>query len=194
MMVQQLAAAIEFDRILETGAFRGTSTAFFAAVFRVPVQTVESNRRFHAYSSRRLAGIANVSVELGDSRWFLARVAETTSAKTEAVFIYLDAHWMDDLPLAEELRIIAPAWPRCVVMVDDFEVPGDSGYGYDDYGPDKALTEDYLPAEALGGWSLMYPSISSQEETGSRRGCCVLASPALKERALVPTLRRSRVF
>ena len=64
-------------------------------------------------------------------------------------FVYLDAHWAEELPLAEELCIVASAWTRCVVMVDDFQVPGDSGYAYDDYGPGLALTEDYLPASIL---------------------------------------------
>jgi hypothetical protein len=36
-----------------------------------------------------------------------------------------------------------------VAMIDDFRVPGDEGYAYDDYGPGKALTADYLPTYRL---------------------------------------------
>src|SRR3954452_11550307 len=35
-IVQELASAIEFDRVLETGTFRGSSTEFFATVFDCP--------------------------------------------------------------------------------------------------------------------------------------------------------------
>ncbi len=180
--------------MVETGTFRGTATEFFAAVFGGPVQTVEINPRYFAYSRLRLTGYPDVTVELGDSRAFLERLAHSTGATTEATFIYLDAHWQENLPLAEELHIIASARPRCVVMIDDFQVPGDDGYGYDDYGPGKALIEEYLPASVLRGWSLMYPSAMSEKETGGKRGCCVLASPGLAENAQVPSLRLSRFF
>ena len=83
------------------------------------------------------------------------------------MFVYLDAHWNDDLPLVEELQIVSAGWPRAVIMIDDFQVPGDAGYGYDDWGPGRALTEDLLPATALAGWSLTYPSAASDYETGS---------------------------
>ena len=79
-------------------------------------------------------------------------------------------------------------------MVDDFEVYGDSGYAYDDYGHGNTLIEDYLPASMLKGWSLMYPSAPSEEETGAERGCCILVSPTLNQSAQVPGLRQSRVF
>jgi hypothetical protein len=194
-IVRDLAKAIEFDRVLETGTYRGSSTRFFADVFGIPVETVENNRRFFVYSRSRLRRESRITVEFGDSRAFLRRLAALPSARTETVFVYLDAHWEDDLPLAEELRIVASTWTRCVVMIDDFGVPGDSGYGYDDsYGPEKSLVEAYLPVSALGGWWLSYPSATSEEETGQKQGCCVLASPALSEMAMVPSLRRSRAF
>jgi hypothetical protein len=103
-------------------------------------------------------------------------------------FIYLDAHWEEDLPLREELEIIREAWDRAIVMIDDFAVPGDPGYGYDDYGSGKALEQDYLPP--MPGWSLCYPAVPSAEETGERRGCSVLLSPALAE-SDIPGLRRA---
>ena len=71
--------------------------------------------------------------------------------REQTLFIYLDAHWEEDLPLAEELAVIARATTRCIVMIDDFQVPGD-GYAYDNYGPGKALVEDSsrVSAERLG--------------------------------------------
>lgn len=173
-LVRALARAADFDVVIETGTYRGTSTEFFSAVFGVPVETVEGDPRLHAYSRRRLAFDPKVTVSLGDSRAFLRRLATERADATP--FVYLDAHWADDLPLREELEIIAGTWQKAVVMVDDFAVPGDPGYGYDDYGPGKALVEEYLPP--LPGWSVRYPAAPSSAETGVRRGCCVLLSPA----------------
>jgi hypothetical protein len=192
-IVRELARAIRFDGAVETGTCRGASTEFFAALFG-RVWTVESDERFFAFSRRRFGADRDVSVELGESRAFLDRFVRGSEIRDMTLFVYLDAHGGDDLPLAGELTTIADADLRSVVMIDDFQVPGDSGYGYDDYGHGKALVEEYLPASALEGWALMYPAMGSAEETGARRGCCVLASPALAEDARSPGLRLAGIL
>ena len=193
-IVRELARELTFDRVIETGTYRGTTTEYLSALFGVPVATVEAHPRHFTYSTRRLAVNRHVTVEFGDSRPFLRRLAESPGTDAEAVFIYLDAHKEDDLPLAEELRVIAAAWPRAVVMIDDFQVPGDSGYAYGGYGPGKLLVEEVLPVEALQGWSLYYPIASSELETGSKSGCCVLFSPAMTDGGKLSTLRLGRSF
>jgi hypothetical protein len=50
------------------------------------------------------------------------------------VFFYLDAHRYEDLPLRDEIRIVTRHWSEVAIMVDDFEVPNDSDYRFDDYG------------------------------------------------------------
>ncbi|HWW53855.1 MAG TPA: hypothetical protein VNY84_08800, partial [Acidimicrobiales bacterium] len=60
--------------------------------------------------------------------------------------------------------------------------------------PSLPLSEDRLPFAVLGGWSLFYPSAGAAAETGAKRGCCVLASPAVAAAAAVPSLRLSRVI
>jgi predicted O-methyltransferase YrrM len=174
-IVRDLARVIMFERVIETGTFRGTSTEFFAHVTGAPVSTVEASRRHYEFARRRFAGLPYIDVAHGDSRTFLRRQA-AGSTDGDTLF-YLDAHWEQDLPLREELEIIDASWPRAVVLVDDFEVPGDPGYAFDDYGHGKALTAGYLPA--MEGWRTYYPSLPAAEETGARRGCVVLASPAL---------------
>ncbi len=106
----------------------------------------------------------------GDSRQFLRRIATRQSCKTP--FVYLDAHWDADLPHHEELEIVVENWDRAAVMIDDFAVPDDPGYGYDDYGPGKAQTREYLPP--MPGWPLFYPTAPSRAETGRNEAaaCC----------------------
>jgi hypothetical protein len=72
-------------------------------------------------------------------------------------------------------------------MIDDFQVPSDPGYGYDDYGPEKALVSSYIqPAVLAHELGAFHPCTPSAAETGGRRGCVVLA----KDAYLGPVLAR----
>jgi hypothetical protein len=61
-------------------------------------------------------------------------------------------------------------------MIDDFEVPGDSGYAYDDYGPGKRLwfhdfplhNDNRISAYCLSSSSVPSQPISLQLRTLSR--------------------------
>lgn len=171
-VVRQLAASFRPEVVIETGTFRGATTSFLHAVTGAPTYTVEATPRYFEFARRRFAAVPEISVERGDSRTVLRRLAQDAALSSKRAFIYLDAHWEEDLPLAEEIEIIREGWRRSVVMIDDFAVPDDPGYRYDDYGPGKVLNTDYLPT--LDGWTLLFPSIRSSDETGARRGCVVL--------------------
>ena len=94
--------------------------------------------------------------------------------------------------MLEELDIVFGRCPAAIVMIDDFQVPFDAGYEYDDYGPAKALVPGYIaPAVSAHGLQAFYPSTSSADESGARRGCVVLAEhPALVATLLSLTLLR----
>jgi hypothetical protein len=93
------------------------------------------------------------------------------------VFFYLDAHWEAHLPLRDELRIIAINWKDALILIDDFCVDDDPGYGYDDYGPMGSLTLDYIDIPELAGYVRLFPAVESAAETGSRRGAVLLVGP-----------------
>jgi hypothetical protein len=101
-------------------------------------------------------------------------LSKNDSVQKEDVFFYLDAHWGKDLPLRDELEIIFKKWKNPIVMVDDFEVPG-TDYGFDDYGPDKSLSLSYIEPIVLSHeLCVLFPSITSVEESGAKRGCVIL--------------------
>ncbi len=185
-----LVRSLPLQAIVETGTYRGTTTALFEES-GLPVYTVEASPRYHAYSQLRLRGVrGHVHVYLGDSRSFLKDLARDPSVPRADVLFYLDAHWEEDLPLREEVDLIFNNWERSVVLVDDFEVPG-TDYEFDDYGPGKALTLDYLrPLERLG-LSAYFPAASPGQETGAKRGCVVLCNDTAVAVALdeIETLR-----
>lgn len=180
---RQIIETIKPSAIVETGAFRGTTTEFLAG-FGAPVYTVEVNAQYHAYAALRLRKLRDrVRLTLGDSRSFLRELALDSTIPKDAVFFYLDAHWDEDLPLADEIATILEFWSRAVIMVDDFEVPGDE-YRYDDYGPGRALNAEYLATLGRRDLALFYPSLPAREETGARRGCVVLCNEETTRRRL----------
>jgi hypothetical protein len=171
----EIAEVMRPTAVVETGSYRGTTTAFLRG-FGVPVYTVELNARLYYYVRLRFRRDERVEVALGDSRQYLAKLAKRSDVTKARVLFYLDAHWEDDLPVQEELEVIRSVWRESVVMVDDFEVPDDPAYGFDDYGADRALSVSCLPVEELG-YRIFWPRTPGQQETGERRGCVVLATP-----------------
>ncbi|MEP7305287.1 MAG: hypothetical protein ABJA98_07225 [Acidobacteriota bacterium] len=171
---QDILAVAPVEAIVETGTCLGDTTGYMALTSQLPVHTCDLNPRFHALAKTRLSEIDSVHLNLLDSRSFLRERARGPMADRLLLF-YLDAHWYDDLPLSQELDIIASEWTQFIVMVDDFQVPDDPGYGYDNYGVDKALTLDLLrPSIAQHDLAVFFPTYAAVQETGARRGCVIL--------------------
>lgn len=167
--------------IIETGTYRGSTTEYLART-RLPIYSVEHNRREYGFAKIRLWRWRNVHLKRSDSRAALRAWLDSplhSSGKRGPVLLYLDAHWEADLPLYEELVLIFDHCSNAIVMIDDFSVPFDRGYGYDDYGDGKALIPAYIrPAVLSLQLRTFYPSTPSVGETGGRRGCVVLVKAA----------------
>jgi predicted O-methyltransferase YrrM len=171
--------------VIETGTYLGSSTDFMAECSRLPVYSVEADARNYGFAKMRLRKHHNVELSLGDSREFITKFIESEANKytNRALLFYLDAHWNEDLPLFDEVEKIVSSLSQAIVMIDDFQVPDDDGYAYDDYGMGKALTRKYI-APAVSQFQLVefYPTTPSVAESGSRRGCVVVArDPSLIE-------------
>lgn len=189
-LVEALLRAVPFAQVVETGTFRGSSTAFIAQRFAGPVTTVEVVPRFHHYARWRLRDVPSVTLVLDDSVEALRRLGR--ERPEGPLFAYLDAHWEEHLPLREEVEQIILGWRDWVAVLDDFQVPDDPGYGYDRYDRGQELTLPYLRAWEWPGVVGFWPATPSAEEGGSRKGCLVLASasmaPALRA---LPLLREA---
>jgi len=182
--VLELLRALPFRAVVETGTFRGSTTEFFATYASVPVYSVELSPRYFYYSKLRLRENKRVHLVLADSRDFLRKLARDPYFPKQLVFFYLDAHWYDEPPLRKEVELIFSNFRESVAMIDDFKVPGDPGYAFDDYGPGKRLCLDYLPPLSSLGLTAFFPTTPSHEETGLRRGFVVLADVAAAARLL----------
>jgi hypothetical protein len=191
----ELTERFNFDGIVETGTFRGTTTEFLAQS-GLPVYSVEIDPRAHGFASRRLWHCPLVHLFQGNSPDFLGVLATRAECASAHLFFYLDAHVQNaavyhEAPLVEELDIIFRTWPDAVVMVDDFEVPG-SDYSYDDWGSGRTLNVQCLEPLVSLGLVAFFPALEAKRETGCRRGCVVLGrEPGVVERLRsVSTLTR----
>lgn len=176
---------VHFGTVIETGTYRALTTRHLRTITDAPIATVEVNPSYYRYSQRRLAKLPSVSQFLGHSPAVLEQLRIDPAWHAEPVFFYLDAHWLNDLPLLDELASIRRGWTEFAALVDDFRVDGDDGYFYDDYGPGKALVLPLLANHPqLADLHVFWPSAAAVMETGARRGWVVLASPGAVANAL----------
>jgi hypothetical protein len=159
---------------VETGTFRGSTTKWVAERFHGPILTCEIEVRYYLFACKMLAAYPQVRVNNEDSRTFLRHILPTLDNVRPVIF-YLDAHWREDLPLEDELRQILSSKVNSIIMIDDFEVPSDPGYGFDDYGPGKCLSLSLLSWAKELGCRFFFPTVPAADETGERRGACLLA-------------------
>src|SRR5260370_15055416 len=122
--------------------------------------------------------LENVEIDQSDSRDFLSRLSGTNVG--EAPLFYLDSHWEQNLPLKNELEIIKRSFPNSTIVIDDFSVPDDPGYGWDDYGDAGSLELDYLKGQFSQHYKIYFPTLQSSAESGAMRGCCVISRNSIE--------------
>jgi hypothetical protein len=174
-IVDDVIARTDAEVIVESGTFRGATTDYFSRVHGGSVISIEATSRFLFAARFRLRRRRNVRLLHSDSRSGLRKLASEPNLVRRPTLFYLDAHWHDDLPLAEEIAIVNAGWSNWVAIVDDFAVPDDPGYAFDDYGPGKALDVGYLREIPVPVWCF-WPRLRSKDEDGMVRGCVVITS------------------
>jgi hypothetical protein len=167
--VETLLHAFRPDAIVETGTFLGFTTRRLAQM-GVPVYSAEINPRFWWLARMNLRDVAAGTLVCSDSVWMLDELRRRRACARP--FAYLDAHWEDRLPLADEVDRLLRGWPDAIVVIEDCLVPHDLGYRYDVY-DGVPLSRDLLdlpPRVATG-----YPAAPATDETGDRSGTLYLA-------------------
>lgn len=175
-MVRELVRLYKPDLVVETGTYRGSTTHFLWALTGALTISIESSLRNYLFARRRLAGLSGIQLLRGDSAIELENLGARPYSTSRRPLFYLDAHWEQHLPLCDELRAIRGIWKEYVIIIDDFEVPHDSGYLFDDYGHGKRLALDYLPDDIITTCAVRFPKLPSSEESGARRGCAAIFS------------------
>ncbi|WP_316744366.1 hypothetical protein [Streptomyces sp. MK7] len=174
-LFRSLIRELQPQAVFESGTHRGTTTEFLWNVSGCPVWTVEKDSRLARQAARKFREVPDIRVVKSDSRRALRELRGTSSFPRSRVLFYLDAHWDADLPLREEVDIITSSWTNSVIVIDDFKVPDDPGYGFDVYGRTE-LSIKYV-GDAITPYQVFWPECPSHQETGARRGCVLLAAP-----------------
>lgn len=174
-LFRQILQQLQPAALVETGTYHGITTEFMAWYFSGPIYSCEIDRRCFLGARRRLHRFPQIELSSSDSRAFLNYILGRLAPATP-LLVYLDAHWGEDLPLRREIELLLAAGHPAAIMIDDFEVPGDSGYSFDDFGPGKRLCLDLLEFMAGHDQPLFYPKLPALAETGSQRGCVVLST------------------
>lgn len=163
----------KFFHIIETGTYLGDTSGYMAKTSGIPVLTCEKNKSLYSLAKMRLKREQFVLLHHMDSREFLVELSKNPDITQNECFLYLDAHWDKDLPLKEEISIIASRWERFVLMIDDFKVPDDDGYLHDSFGTLEYIDMDSLKTKY--NLCAYFPSMPSDQETKPPTGCIVLA-------------------
>lgn len=125
--------------VVETGTYTGKTTGFFGSLFDL-VHTIEVSSKYYKGSLLTLQNFPNVHCHLGTSPAVLNKILPNLSQ--EPVIFYLDAHWYKNWPLLEELTEISKTHrDNCVIVIDDFKVPGRPDIPYDAYGEHECSYE-----------------------------------------------------
>lgn len=174
---EQMLIAIRFDALVETGTWLGNTTGYLREVSNLPVYSTEISSTYHYTAKARLKRLDRIELFNLDAVQFLRALPPAGLLREQTLFFYLDAHWYNYLPLRDEIITIAQQWDQFVILIDDFEVPGDSGYKFDDYGPQTGRLDLTLIADlpAVHSLNIHFPSSSSTEETGRKCGWVVLS-------------------
>jgi len=169
---QDILEHIQIEHIIETGTYLGNTTGYMATMSNIPVISCEKNNTLHKLAKFRLKDVQAISLTNMDSVAFLNQQAKNDKLISSTCFFYLDAHWGKDVPLREEISIIASNWEKYIIMIDDFKVPDDNGYGFGSYG---TLEQIHMPSlHQRYGLCANFPVIRSEKETQPPTGSVVL--------------------
>lgn len=127
------------DTVIETGTFKGDTTALFGRLFD-RVYTIEISEPMYLTAKETLKPYENIQCYLGSSEKILKEILPSMQGST--ILFYLDAHWEDHWPLLEELEEISKTHrDHCIIVIDDIKVPGKKNIPYDKYGEHECSYE-----------------------------------------------------
>jgi len=126
--------------IIETGTCFASSTLWMVNYFD-SVVTFENNKKYFDIARARLNGSDNVDCMLLDSVTGLSLVLP--ALRNENLMLFLDAHWLGNCPLLDELKVVADNKLKPVIVIHDFKVPDHPELGFDVYG-DIVFEWDYI--------------------------------------------------
>jgi predicted O-methyltransferase YrrM len=169
------------DFAIESGCFLGTTTQYLASIASIKTYAIEINVDFAATASKRLkpdVDSGRIEVIQGNSAVQMPRILSTLNPTQSKVFAYLDAHWLEHIPLSEEIQSLLDWGGDFIAVVDDFYIPDDSGFGFDQYKNHRVDISHVPKSSEISVW---VPAEHSSTESGARRGTAYVVSSRLRD-------------
>lgn len=122
-LVLQLRNIFQVDVFIETGTFKGKTTAWAAKNFK-KVFTVEYSSILYEAALKNLSKYQNIKCFFGSSP---ARLPEILSQLDAPAIFWLDAHWCggstygagDECPLLDEISLVIQKPENHIIIIDD---------------------------------------------------------------------------
>ena len=166
---------------IESGSYLGTTTQYLVSLVSEKTYSIEVNAEFAAVAKARLeSDIHSGRIEIvdGDSAVEMPRILGGLDSKSHTVFAYLDAHWLEHIPLRDEVQALLEWGGDFVAVVDDFYIPSDLGYGYDQYRNHRVDISHIPNSDKISVW---VPEDDSSTESGAHRGTAYIVSSRFKD-------------
>lgn len=173
-IISSLLSNIKFHYIVETGTEYGFTAAYFST-FNKKVISIEKSKPLFYLAKKKLENFKNIHLILNDSKNIENILNQNQIDKESQIFFYLDAHSENDYPLLKELEFITSNYKKNLIIIDDFQVPEDDGYGYDSFNG-KKLNFKLIKNSLIGKNFIYFPKISSKVETGKLRGYILITN------------------
>lgn len=174
-LIVSLSEKLKPTAFVETGTYLGETAIAAQDLLAIPVYTVEVSLANYLQSLSirlRTARLGGIHQYLGNSPEILRRLASDDRLGSRP-FFYLDAHWEDYCPVADECVAIFEEFPWAVVVVDDFQVPDRPDFGFDSYGG-TPIGLDVVKPVLKPQTRLFLPDHNPAAESGHRRGTLLL--------------------
>ncbi|MFB2983284.1 hypothetical protein [Microseira sp. BLCC-F43] len=169
--IKKLVQKFEIKTIIETGTFLGGTTKKLAQIAN-QVYTIEVDSENIPEATEFLKDSTNVTVKEGSSSEILRDLLKRDHGNT---LFYLDAHSHIDTPLLDELKAIAEAEIKPVVVIHDWKIPDRPDLGYDSYNGQDYTFEWIKPSiEAIYGNDYAY--YYNNQAEGAKRGVIYIHS------------------
>lgn len=158
-LIKKLIRDNNVTSIVETGTFLGYTTELLANEFpHLQIYSSEINKSFYNKARKNLRKYKNVKIYNKTSPEFLQELVNN-KVLGDRPFFYLDAHWLDEWPLEQELQIISYNLKSAVISIDDFKVEGNRGFVYDRYNGKECSLELVRPnLNKKKKYNLLFPN------------------------------------
>tara|TARA_B100000787_G_C16186595_1_gene295024 strand:- start:854 stop:1654 length:801 start_codon:yes stop_codon:yes gene_type:complete len=192
-IITEILSKIKFDLIVETGTEYGFSTKYFSQ-YSNKVLSIEKSKPVFLMAKKNLKDEEKIELILNDSKNLdlILKEKKINPESSDSTFFYLDAHADDDYPLIDEISLIFKKFRKFILVIDDFQIPGDEGYGYDSY-KGKKLNIKFIKKLLIGNEYIFFPNISSDSETGRLRGYTLITN-SINFKEILQNIKELSIF